>query len=98
MGTSFPPPKLCGFSLDVRWRSKPPWVTLIANGLEDTFMRWALAAIASIALASANAMAEETVKVGLILPVTGPFTTTGKQVEAGARFYMQQNGATVDGR
>ena len=61
-------------------------------------MRWALAAIASIALASANAMAEETVKVGLILPMTGPFTTTGKQVEAGARFYMQQNGATVDGR
>src|SRR5215470_14669314 len=61
-------------------------------------MRWALAAIASIALASANAMAEESVKVGLILPMTGPFTTTGKQVEAGARFYMQQNGATVDGR
>ena len=30
--------------------------------------------------------------------MTGPFTTTGKQVEAGARFYMQQHGATVDGR
>jgi branched-chain amino acid transport system substrate-binding protein len=61
-------------------------------------MWWALAAIASIALVSANALAEETIKVGLILPMTGPFTTTGKQVEAGARFYMQQNGATVDGR
>src|SRR5499425_2834685 len=59
---------------------------------------WALTAIAALALASANAMAEETVKVGLILPMTGPFTTTGKQVEAGARFYMQQNGATADGR
>jgi branched-chain amino acid transport system substrate-binding protein len=58
----------------------------------------ALTALAVLALASANAMAEETVKVGLILPMTGPFTTTGKQVEAGARFYMQQNGATVDGR
>src|SRR5262249_52176376 len=52
----------------------------------------------SSCVASANAMAEETIKVGLILPMTGPFTTTGKQVEAGARFYMQQNGATVDGR
>ena len=43
-------------------------------------------------------MAQEPVKVGLILPMTGPFTTTGKQVEAGARFYMQQNGASIDGR
>src|SRR5262250_1812631 len=60
-------------------------------------MWWRLIA-AFIALTSINAVAEETVKVGLILPMTGPFTTTGKQVEAGARFYMQQNGATVDGR
>jgi branched-chain amino acid transport system substrate-binding protein len=51
-----------------------------------------------MALASVNAVAEETIKVGLILPMTGAFTTTGKQVEAGARFYMQQNGATVDGK
>src|SRR5580704_13912389 len=57
-----------------------------------------LIAVAIIALASVSAMAEETVKVGLILPMTGAFTTTGKQVEAGARFYMQKNGATVDGR
>src|SRR5260370_15142086 len=51
-----------------------------------------------ITLASVNAVAEETIKVGLILPMTGPFTATGKQVEAGARFYMQQNGASVDGK
>jgi branched-chain amino acid transport system substrate-binding protein len=56
-----------------------------------------LMAAASIALATAGAAAEEKVKVGLILPMTGAFTTTGKQVEAGARFYMQQNGATVAG-
>src|SRR5258707_13469125 len=65
-------------------RTKPMW--------------WVLTAITSIAFASLNALAEDTIKVGLILPMTGPFTTTGKQVEAGARFYMQQNGATVDGR
>jgi branched-chain amino acid transport system substrate-binding protein len=53
---------------------------------------------ASLALASAGAAAQETVKVGLILPMTGPFTTTGRQVEAGARFYLQQNGATVAGQ
>ena len=60
---------------------------------------WCRLIIAAImALAAASAMAQEPVKVGLILPMTGPFTTTGKQVEAGARFYMQQNGASVDGR
>jgi branched-chain amino acid transport system substrate-binding protein len=61
-------------------------------------MWWRLTAVASIALASVNAVAEETVKVGLILPMTGPFTTTGRQVEAGARFYIQQNGTTVAGK
>ena len=61
-------------------------------------MWWALTVAASLAFASVNAAAEESVKVGLILPMTGPFTTTGKQVEAGARFYMQQNGASVVGR
>ena len=43
-------------------------------------MGWRWIAAAFIALASVNAVAEETVKVGLILPMTGPFTTTGKQV------------------
>jgi branched-chain amino acid transport system substrate-binding protein len=61
-------------------------------------MCWRLIAGALMALASVSAGAEESIKVGLILPMTGAFTTTGKQVEAGARFYMQQNGATVDGR
>src|SRR2546427_2407581 len=61
-------------------------------------MWWGLIAGTFITLASVNAVAEETIKVGLILPMTGPFTTTGKQVEAGARFYMQQNGASVDGK
>jgi branched-chain amino acid transport system substrate-binding protein len=41
---------------------------------------------------------QDTVKIGLILPMTGPFTTTGKQVEAGVRFYMQQNGTSVAGK
>ena len=60
---------------------------------------WCRLIIAAImALAAASAMSQEPVKVGLILPMTGPFTTTGKQVEAGTRFYMQQNGASVDGR
>lgn len=44
------------------------------------------------------AKAEETVKVGLILPMTGPFSSTGKQIDAAVKLFMQQNGDTVAGR
>lgn len=59
-----------------------------------------LAALAATALAAGTlpAAAQETVKIGLIIPLTGPFTTTGKQLEAAARLYMEQNGTTVDGK
>lgn len=49
-------------------------------------------------LASAPAYAQETVKIGLILPMTGPFASTGRQVEAGARAYMALNGDEVAGK
>jgi branched-chain amino acid transport system substrate-binding protein len=38
------------------------------------------------------------VKIGLILPMTGPFASTGRQITAACRLYMQQNGDTVAGR
>jgi branched-chain amino acid transport system substrate-binding protein len=44
------------------------------------------------------AFAADPVKIGLILPMTGPFASTGKQASAGARLYMQQHGDTVAGR
>ncbi|MDP3821175.1 MAG: ABC transporter substrate-binding protein [Burkholderiales bacterium] len=48
---------------------------------------------------SALALAQDNVfKIGLILPMTGPFASTGKQIEAAAKLYMAQNGATVAGR
>lgn len=49
-------------------------------------------------LASAPAYAQETVKIGLILPMTGPFASTGRQVEAGARAYMALHGDEVAGK
>jgi len=58
-----------------------------------------LAGLAAASLAAASpAAAQETVKIGLIIPLTGPFTTTGKQLEAAVRLYMQQNGTTVAGK
>lgn len=38
------------------------------------------------------------IKVGLILPMTGPFQSTGRQVEAGVRLCMQERGGTVAGQ
>ena len=44
------------------------------------------------------AYAADPVKIGLILPMTGPFASTGRQIAAACRFYMQQKGDTVAGR
>ena len=44
------------------------------------------------------AMAQDTVKIGLILPMTGPFASTGRQIDAAVKLYMQQNGSTVAGK
>jgi branched-chain amino acid transport system substrate-binding protein len=44
------------------------------------------------------AYAADPVRIGLILPMTGPFASTGRQISAACRFYMQQKGDTVAGR
>ena len=54
---------------------------------------------APLALASWRAQGQQApFKIGLIAPMTGPFASTGRQMETGARFFMAQNGATVAGR
>lgn len=42
--------------------------------------------------------ATDPVRIGLILPLTGPFASTGREVEAGVRLYLQRNGDAVAGR
>ena len=54
------------------------------------------AAIATLAFAPAHA--QETVKIGLILPMTGGQASTGKQIDNAVKLYMQQNGDTVAGK
>jgi branched-chain amino acid transport system substrate-binding protein len=51
-----------------------------------------------LALGGTSALAQETLKIGLLLPLTGPFASTGRQAEAAAKLYMQQNGDTVAGK
>ena len=61
------------------------------------FIRTA-AALALVA-AFGQAMAQDnSFKIGLILPMTGPFASTGKQLEAAARLYLAQNGDMVAGK
>jgi branched-chain amino acid transport system substrate-binding protein len=56
-------------------------------------------AILAIALfATGSAGAQNTVKIGMVMPMTGALAAAGQQVVAGARLYMKQHGDTVDGR
>jgi branched-chain amino acid transport system substrate-binding protein len=54
--------------------------------------------IGAIVCIATPVFAENTVKIGLLVPLTGPFTPTGKQLVAGARLYMQQHGDIVAGK
>jgi branched-chain amino acid transport system substrate-binding protein len=45
-----------------------------------------------------GAAAQDTVKVGMVMPMTGTLAAAGKQVVAGARLYMREHGDTVAGK
>ena len=49
------------------------------------------------ALANA-AMAQDTIKIGVILPYSGPFADAANQLDAGIKLYMAKNGDTVAGK
>ena len=49
-------------------------------------------------LASPIAGAQEPIKVGMILEMSGPFADLGRQILAGAQAYMKAHGETVAGR
>lgn len=44
------------------------------------------------------AQAQETIKIGLIAPFSGPFADYGKQMEGGIKTYLAQHGDTVAGK
>nr|WP_022722177.1 ABC transporter substrate-binding protein [Rhodopseudomonas sp. B29] len=57
------------------------------------------AAVALLGAASTlAAQAQETVKVGLILPMTGGQASTGKQIDNAIKLYMKQHGDSVAGK
>lgn len=56
------------------------------------------ATIGVFGLTAFAAHAQETIKVGLIAPFSGPFADYGKQMEGGIKAYMQQHGDKVAGK
>lgn len=62
-------------------------------------LSWAAAGAAALGtVALGPAQAQETVKIGLILPMTGGQASTGKQIDNAVKLYMQQNGDSVAGK
>ncbi|MBS0547600.1 MAG: ABC transporter substrate-binding protein [Proteobacteria bacterium] len=62
------------------------------------FKRRILIGAAALMLAPGVAFAQETVKIGLVLPMTGQQASTGKQIDAAVKLYVAQHGATVAGK
>lgn len=48
--------------------------------------------------AALPALAQDAVKIGLILPMTGPFASTGRQIDTAVKVYMAKHGNTVAGK
>ena len=57
-----------------------------------------LIALVLTATLSATAWAADPVKIGLVLPMSGPFASYGKQIEHGVKLYLATQGDTFGGR
>jgi branched-chain amino acid transport system substrate-binding protein len=55
-------------------------------------------AATALLVASPGVQAQSTVKIGAILPMTGPQQSTGVQISAAIRLYLAQHGDTVAGK
>jgi branched-chain amino acid transport system substrate-binding protein len=60
--------------------------------------RLLLGAALAATVFAAPARAEDSVNIGMIVPMTGPSASTGKQERAGAELFIKQHGDTVAGK
>ena len=64
-------------------------------------LRYFAAAYLSVAISGIDvgtAAAQDVVKIGVVIPMTGGLASVGREVAAGAKLYIQQYGETVAGR
>jgi hypothetical protein len=59
---------------------------------------WKTVTLAAALLAGTAVQAQEVVKIGLITPLTGAFASTGQEMQAAAKLYMEQHGDMVAGK
>ena len=65
--------------------------------IRDSYLLAGIAALAS-ALIGCGAHAEDTVKIGLILPYSGQFADTATQMDDGFKLYLKQHGDKLGGK
>src|SRR5882724_13258705 len=58
----------------------------------------ALLGLAAIALAAVPAAAQDTIKIGVILPYSGQFADGAAQLDNAIKLYVKQHGDTVAGK
>jgi len=61
-------------------------------------MRTIAAAVAALLAAPVAAEAQDTVKIGLIMPYSGQFADTAVQMDNGIKLYVQRHGTSVAGK
>jgi branched-chain amino acid transport system substrate-binding protein len=55
-------------------------------------------AIAAAALGAGSTEAQDTIKIGIVAPMTGTSAAVGREISAGANLYVAQHGNTVAGK
>jgi branched-chain amino acid transport system substrate-binding protein len=62
---------------------------------KDLILAFLVATLASLA---EHACAQEVVKIGIVMPMSGSFARAGRQVLAGVHLYIQQHGDLIAGK
>jgi branched-chain amino acid transport system substrate-binding protein len=62
-----------------------------------SFPQFVAAGALAAALVTGQAGAQDVIKIGLVMPMTGVLAAGGKQAVAGVRLYMAQHGDVVAG-
>jgi branched-chain amino acid transport system substrate-binding protein len=65
------------------------------TGIRSRAAAFLAAVLASLLAAATPSIAQDVVKIGLLAPMTGPFASTGRQMVAGARLYVELHGDKV---
>jgi branched-chain amino acid transport system substrate-binding protein len=58
----------------------------------------ALSCVVALLLGLTGARAEDTIKIGVILPYSGQFADAGNQLDNGIKLYIKQHGGTIAGK